>query len=96
MRFYCTFEIFITLFAGINHGPVMAGVIGARKPQYDIWGDTVNVSSRMESSGEKRKIHVSLCHLMGSGKDINDKGLLDMSTITIDSNIDENRCKQKI
>ena len=74
----------------------MAGVIGARKPQYDIWGDTVNVSSRMESSGEKRKIHVSLCHLMGSGKDTNDKGLLDMSTITIDSKIDENRCQQKI
>ena len=50
----------ITLLSGINHGPVMAGVIGARKPQYDIWGDTVNVASRMESSGEKGKIHVML------------------------------------
>ncbi|KAK6294366.1 hypothetical protein J4Q44_G00351960 [Coregonus suidteri] len=37
---------------GINHGPVIAGVIGARKPQYDIWGNTVNVASRMESTGE--------------------------------------------
>ncbi|KAK3584553.1 hypothetical protein CHS0354_030558 [Potamilus streckersoni] len=43
---------------GINHGPVMAGVIGARKPQYDIWGDTVNVSSRMETSGVVNKIQV--------------------------------------
>lgn len=44
--------------AGINHGPVIAGVIGARKPQYDIWGNTVNVASRMESTGEMGKIQV--------------------------------------
>ncbi|XP_041376073.1 adenylate cyclase type 2-like [Gigantopelta aegis] len=43
---------------GINSGPVTAGVIGARKPQYDIWGDTVNVASRMDSSGETMKIQV--------------------------------------
>lgn len=36
----------------------MAGVIGARKPQYDIWGDTVNVSSRMESAGVEGRIQV--------------------------------------
>nr|XP_015223934.1 PREDICTED: adenylate cyclase type 7 isoform X1 [Lepisosteus oculatus]XP_015223935.1 PREDICTED: adenylate cyclase type 7 isoform X1 [Lepisosteus oculatus]XP_015223936.1 PREDICTED: adenylate cyclase type 7 isoform X1 [Lepisosteus oculatus]XP_015223937.1 PREDICTED: adenylate cyclase type 7 isoform X1 [Lepisosteus oculatus] len=44
---------------GINYGPVIAGVIGARKPQYDIWGNTVNVASRMESTGELGKIQVT-------------------------------------
>lgn len=44
---------------GINHGPVIAGVIGARKPQYDIWGNSVNVASRMESTGELGKIQVT-------------------------------------
>nr|CAH7755999.1 unnamed protein product [Callosobruchus chinensis] len=37
---------------GINHGPITAGVIGASKPHYDIWGNTVNVASRMESTGK--------------------------------------------
>lgn len=48
------------VYAGINHGPVIAGVIGARKPQYDIWGNTVNVASRMESTGELGKIQVNV------------------------------------
>ncbi|KAI8431274.1 hypothetical protein MSG28_001300 [Choristoneura fumiferana] len=44
---------------GINIGPVVAGVIGARKPQYDIWGNAVNVASRMDSTGLLDHIQVT-------------------------------------
>uniref|UniRef100_A0A674C3T1 adenylate cyclase n=1 Tax=Salmo trutta TaxID=8032 RepID=A0A674C3T1_SALTR len=44
---------------GLNIGPVVAGVIGARKPQYDIWGNTVNVASRMDSTGVPDRIQVT-------------------------------------
>ncbi|XP_032422801.1 adenylate cyclase type 5 isoform X1 [Xiphophorus hellerii] len=44
---------------GLNIGPVVAGVIGAKKPQYDIWGNTVNVASRMDSTGVPERIQVT-------------------------------------
>jgi class 3 adenylate cyclase len=44
---------------GIHTGPVVAGIVGVKKFQYDIWGDTVNTASRMESAGEVGKVNVS-------------------------------------
>lgn len=43
---------------GISCGPLVGGVIGARKPVYDIWGNTVNEASRMDSTGVMGKIQV--------------------------------------
>ena len=48
-----------SLRVGIHTGPVVAGVIGTRKFAFDIWGDTVNIASRMESSGEIGKVNIS-------------------------------------
>lgn len=44
---------------GLHSGPVMAGVIGTRKPAYDVWGDTVNMAARVEAAGQPNRVLVS-------------------------------------
>ncbi len=44
---------------GMNNGPAIAGVIGRRKPFFDVWGDTINVASRMESTGLPGRIQTT-------------------------------------
>lgn len=53
-------KLCMLLVAGIKQGPLLAGVIGSGKPHYDIWGNTVNVASRMDSTGQLGKMQASV------------------------------------
>lgn len=52
-------EIGFEMRVGIHTGPVVAGIVGVKKFQYDVWGDTVNMAARMEGAGEVGKVNIS-------------------------------------
>jgi adenylate cyclase len=65
---------------GIATGPAVAGVIGAYKFSYDLWGDTVNTASRMESLGQTDRIQVcpTTHALLDRSFDLQERGLIEI------------------
>ncbi|XP_056634716.1 adenylate cyclase type 2-like isoform X1 [Diorhabda sublineata] len=103
-----TFQQRSRLRIGICHGSIAAGVVGSKKPLYDIWGDPVNMASRMDSTGEPDRIQVmeytakiiqKLGYKCTSRGDIYVKGksgLLKTYFVDIDENFNLVKCPQDL
>jgi class 3 adenylate cyclase len=65
---------------GLHLGPIVAGIVGASRFAYDVWGDTVNVASRLESTSEPGRIHISrqFANGLGSGYRVEPRGTVDL------------------
>ncbi len=65
---------------GLDLGPIVAGVVGISRFAYDVWGDTVNVASRLEATSEPGRIHVSseVAEQLGDGYRLAARGLIDL------------------
>ncbi|GKX35156.1 MAG: hypothetical protein MnENMB40S_27740 [Rhizobiaceae bacterium MnEN-MB40S] len=65
---------------GVHTGPLVAGVIGEKKYSYDVWGDTVNVASRMESQGVVGSLQVSddVKQLLGKRFTVEERGMINL------------------
>ena len=82
-RVNATAEVPFQMRIGIHTGPVVAGVIGSHRFLYDIWGDTVNLASRMESHGLPGRIHVSpqTSRILAGRYDLEPRGLINLRSI---------------
>ena len=74
---------YLALRIGIHSGPVIAGVIGKRKFSYDLWGDTVNMASRLQNTSEPGQIHISdeTARHLGSDHAMEERGAVELKGI---------------